>query len=101
MTVRRERKMDLEISFKEQECDRIFSQMQDLMDDVKKAYAIVLASKDGDASQWGGDSGETFKTRMIMLSERLEQIDVRWQDLLSRYEKARTCVARLNDISFA
>ena len=93
--------MDLEISFKEKECDRIFSQMQDLMDDLKKAYAIVLASKDEDASQWSGDSGETFKARMIVLSERLEQIDGRWQDLLSRYEKARSCVARLNDISFA
>ena len=93
--------MDLEISFKEQECDRIFTQMQDLMADVKKAYAIALASKEEDGSQWGGDSGETFKARMNVLAERLEQIDGRWQELLSRYEKARSCVARLNEISFS
>ncbi|MBQ7176289.1 MAG: hypothetical protein IJS08_02650 [Victivallales bacterium] len=93
--------MDLNISFKEDECDRIFTQMQDLMSEVKKAYAIILAAKDAEASQWKGDSGETFKARMAMLSERLEQLEVRWQNLLSRYERARSCVARLNEMDFS
>ena len=93
--------MNLNISFQECECDRIFSRMQDLMDDIKESYETILAAHEDEARQWGGDSGKTFKAHMIVLSERLTKIEGRWQNLCSRYEKARDCIRRLNQISFA
>ena len=93
--------MTLSISFQEGECDRIFSQMQDLMQDLDHAYGGILSAKEGNASQWGGDSSKTFIAHMLELSERLKQVKGRWQELVSRYEKARDCVRRLNEISFA
>ena len=93
--------MDLNISFNECECDRIFSRMQDIMHDIKKAYEMILASREEDARQWQGDSSETFKAQMLLLSERLTKIDERWQNLVTRYEKARDCVKRLDGLNFA
>ena len=74
--------MTLSISFQEGECDRIFSQMQDLMQDLDQAYGGILSAKESNASQWDGDSSKMFIARMLELSERLKQVKGRWQELV-------------------
>lgn len=93
--------MDLRISFNEHECDRLFSQMQELMQSLQVAYGNIISAKGNEASQWGADSGKTFNAHMSVLAERLARIEGRWQNLVSRYEKARDCVRLLNQISFS
>ena len=93
--------MNRRISFQEDDCDRIFSQMQDLMQNLDQAYGDILSAKESNANQWGGDSSKMFIARMLELSERLKLVKDRWQELVSRYEKARDCVRRLNEMSFA
>ena len=91
---------DQRISFDESAVERIFGRIEAAFSEMKKVYAELMSSRQRFGTSWSGDSSRLFEQRIESFDERLSGLNSKWRALEDRYEHARNCVTKLNEIDF-